>query len=129
MPRASLSQVVQDSRGGPRGLVADLECLEDEPLGPLSLAVAVEAGYGVAPLDAVAGLCQELDARGRVYLVGLFLRPAPRARAARPTPRAAKPVTWPERGARTSLTVAETGRFSRASGAPPCARTNCSNLS
>ena len=32
----------------------------------------MEAGYGGAPLDAVAGLCQELDARGRVYLVGLF---------------------------------------------------------
>src|SRR4028118_1127216 len=72
-PRTSLSQVVQDSRGGPGGLVADLDGLEDEPLRLLRLAVAVEAGHGVASLDAVAGLRQELDARGRVYSVGLSL--------------------------------------------------------
>ena len=32
----------------------------------------MEAGYGVAPLDALTGLRQELDARGRVYLVCLL---------------------------------------------------------
>src|SRR5918997_1529651 len=47
LPRTSLSQAVQDSRGWGGGLVADLEGLEDEFLRLLRPAVAVEAGHGV----------------------------------------------------------------------------------